>query len=577
MQQINYLFSKLHIDLASMLNQYPAYTLGGIDMVSNILGIFWSISLTVYFFAYRERKSIAISSNVSAGNISFTIGLGLILFNTLYGKAFAIPFDKNNMGSFYADHFNYIRLLIWGILTLSSLFYGINIIRRMLNSIDLRNLLKLSITNITVVMNQIMILNKESVIRESLFKYLISSIETYYQTLIVAVEKNMMEVYNESFNSLEKLASLLNEGVTQEMLDFLDTRLNVIVPTQLLNSASENDYISLHKTLLLHHVALIKSLHDNNRHAEIQTCINTFFTLEPSDQFPGLRKDFHTNLHQLIMYLDSKKTIVFRTGIEELEQFCLRELLQEPTQIGGLRIYKHLLLNAVEQGDTNLISYLVYSMKRLINRHRSKNTSTSITSWTRSVHAQGNVQPEGNNQSFVETAIIYLIFQILLKSVEISKYPVTGFLIKYLITNHCQDDILKETFKLFTKNNGDDQFLSSAKLGGKYYSEIKVDLVFNEETIEYCMQKMTIIIYTQQVFSIENSLPGSNNAGAKIDLDLVKAPKITDNSYLKYLVSKIKNAGDKFGLISLEKTEEYFNLNKEEEAEAEAVTIGGDT
>jgi hypothetical protein len=263
------------------------------------------------------------------------------------------------------------------------------------------------------------------------------------------------------------------------------------------------------------------------------------------------------------MYLDSKKTVLFRTGIYELEQFCQRELLQDSKRIGGLRVYKHLLLNAVEQGDTNLISYMVYSMKRLINRPPR---ITRTASWTRSVQAQGN------NQTYIEEAIVYLILQVLLKSIELSKYPVTGFLIKFLITNHCQVNILRDTFNLFVQNNGEDQYLSDAKLNGQNYSVIPVDFVFNEETIEYCMQKMAIIIYSQQVYSIENSLPGSNDSGAKIDLYLVQPPMVRNNNYLKYLVSKIKKAEDKFGLISISKIDEYFNVQQEVEQEAGSVT-----
>lgn len=555
LQQINQWLTNYNIGVVDALRKYPAYTLGGIDMFSNILGIFWSISLTVYFFAYRERKSIAISSNVTAGNIDFLIGLGLILFNTLYGKAFAIPFDKNNMNGFYSDPHNYVRLLIWSTLTLISIFYGINIIRKMINSIDIRNLLSASLSNINVVINQMMILNKKSIIRKSLFKYLTSSIETYYQTLIVCVEKNMMEVYNDSFKSLERLSVLINQGVTQEMLDFLDTRLYEKVPAQLLNEASPTDYVSLHKSLLTQHVALIKSLHDNNRHAEIPRCINGFFSLEPSDQFPGLKKDFHTILHQLIMYLDSNKSVLFRTGIEQLEDFCERELLQDSKRIGGLVIYKHLLLNAVEEGDTNLISYLVYSMKRLIKRG---SRTTSSASWTR------GLQSQRRNSTYIEEAIIFLILQVLLKSIELSKYPVTGFLIKYLITNHSKENILKDTFNLFVEKNGEDQFLSKAKLNSQNYSDIDVEAVFNEETIKYCMQKMAIIIYTQQLYAIENSLPGSDKVGSKIDLTIVDSSEVKE-SYLKYLIAKIQNAGDKFGLISLKKTKEYFNIAEEEE------------
>jgi hypothetical protein len=162
----------------------------------------------------------------------------------------------------------------------------------------------------------------------------------------------------------------------------------------------------------------------------------------------------------------------------------------------------------------------------------NNDTPTSSASWI------SGLQSHRGNNSHIEKAILYLILQVLLKSVELSKYPVTGFLIKYLITNHCKASILKDTFQLFVDNKGEDQFLSDNKLNTRKYSDIKVEAVFNEETIEYCMQKMAIIIYTQQVYSIQNSLPGSNNAGEKIDLALVQSPKVNEK-YLK--VSCFKN------------------------------------
>ncbi|MED3685610.1 hypothetical protein COE61_08160 [Bacillus thuringiensis] len=212
------------------------------------------------------------------------------------------------------------------------------------------------------------------------------------------------------------------------MLVFLDARLHEKVPAQLLNEALQNDYVSLHKSLLTHRVALIKSLNANTCHAEIPKCIDVFFSLEPTDQLPDLKKDFHTNLHQLIFYLDSNKSMLFRTGIEQIEKFCERELLQDLQRIGELVIYRHLSLNAIEEGNTNLISYLVYSMKiEVVER--------PVASWTR------KLQSKRRNSTYVEEAIIFLVLQVFLKSIELSGYTATWFVIKYLITNHSKGDI----------------------------------------------------------------------------------------------------------------------------------------
>ncbi|MGE7601300.1 hypothetical protein ACQKL5_02230 [Peribacillus sp. NPDC097675] len=525
-------------------------------MVSNLLAIFWSISLTIYFFVYRERKTISISSNLASGNISFILGLAYILFNIVFGKAVSIPFTGGDLENFYKDPNNFVRLLIWSLLTLASIFYGMNTIRKMISSIDIRNLLANSILNVNLVINQFMLLNGKYRINKGLYKYMTASIETFYQTLIVCIDKNMMEVYSDSFNSLKKLATLYNQGVTNEMMDYLGPKLKMNVPAHSLYEASHLDHVNLHKSFLVHHVSLIKSLHDNNRHAEIPDCIDVLFTLEPSDQFKELKKDFYTILHELIIYLDSKETVLFRTGIEKLEKFCSRELTQDPSYIGGLRIYKHLLINAVEQDQLNLISSLVYSMKRLIKKEPRIEISSA---WAIRV----SIQQETEKDTTIEKAIIYLVLQVLLKSIELSKYPITGFLIKYLITNHGEGKILKDIFNMFEINGGRDVFLIKAKLSGNTFSDIEVEFTFNEDTIEYCMQKMAIIIYTQQKFAKANSLPGSSNHGELIDISLVSSPNIKEN-FLIYLVGKIKKAEDKFGLVSLENTKEYFNIQDKE-------------
>lgn len=575
LQHINEWFMQINLNVVKAIKKYPSYTIGVIDVASNVLAIFWSISLTIYFFAYRERKSVAISSNLASGNMGFIVGLALILFNTIYGKIFAIPFNKDNMLNFYEDPQNLVRLPIWIIITCMSLFYGVNTLRKMLNSIDIRTLLRHSMSSINTVIIQVMILNKDFKFRKGLYEYLNASIETYYQTLIVCVEKNMMEVYNESSKSLEQLSSLFIEGIPQEMMDYLGENSQITIPSQLLYQASkaqnsEEAYKSLHKSLLIQHVALIKSLHDHNRHSEISRCIEILFTFEPSDQFEDLKKEFHTILHELIMYLDSDEPVLFRTVLDFLEQFCSREIAQDVSSIGGLRIYKHLLLNAVEQGDINLLSHLAYSMKRLMNKGEKGKSEVEAgkteveVSWTTGVH----IKIESSESSNIEQAIIYLILQSILKGIELSKYPVTGFLVKYLITNHSHGNILKDTFAELKENNGEDIYLSRAKLEGYCFSDLDVDFVFNEDTIIYCMQKMALIIYTQRVFAYENSLPGWMKMGDNIDIKFVLTPYIKPE-YLKYLEEKISKAKDKFGLLSLEKMKEYIKIPTDEEEKQE--------
>ncbi|WDM33685.1 hypothetical protein J8N01_25955 [Priestia megaterium] len=578
MKQFNELLINMGINISTSIKSHPSYTIGLIDVASNVLAIFWSISLTIYFFAYRERKSVSISSNLASGNIGFIIGLALILFNTIYGKAFAIPFNKEEAGTFYDSSRNIVRLIVWGGITATSIWYGINTLRKMLNSIDIRTLIEHSMSNINTVIIQTMIINKGFKFRRGLYEYLNASIETYYQTLIVCVEKNMMEVYNESFKSLEKLALLFSKGVTNEMLEYLQHDLHIKVPANLLYDASNENYIRLHKSLLIQHMALVKVLHDNNRQSEISKCINIFFEFEPSDnfegpEFEGLKNDFHTILHQLIMYLDSEEPVLFRTGLDGLEKFCERELTKQKPNIGGIRVYKHLILNAVEQGDTKLIGHLVYSMKRLVDsKNRGTSTQTSVA-WGRIVNL---VHMDSSNSINIEKVVIYLILQSVLKSVELSKYAVTGFLVKYLITNHCKGSILKETFNLLIINNGKDIFLSKYVLRrkGYNYSDIDVNFAFNEDTIEYCIQKMAIIIYTQQVFAKNNSLPGTSNMGQKIDISIVSSsnPTMTPE-YLKYLEEKITKAKDKFGLVSLKMMKQYFGIPEEdEEVEGESAS-----
>lgn len=57
LQHINEWFMQINLNVVKAIKKYPSYTIGVIDVASNVLAIFWSISLTIYFLLI-ERENL---------------------------------------------------------------------------------------------------------------------------------------------------------------------------------------------------------------------------------------------------------------------------------------------------------------------------------------------------------------------------------------------------------------------------------------------------------------------------------------------------------------------------------------
>src|SRR5699024_2680799 len=85
-----------------------------INAGTNFIGLFISVSLTIYFFTYRQRRTLSISSTNIAMK-SKVIPYFIILICILYGKTLFIEIDQTN-ALIVLSNKQYIKISIFAVL-----------------------------------------------------------------------------------------------------------------------------------------------------------------------------------------------------------------------------------------------------------------------------------------------------------------------------------------------------------------------------------------------------------------------------------------------------------------------------
>lgn len=174
---------------------------------------------------------------------------------------------------------------------------------------------------------------------------------------------------------------------------------------------------------------------------------------------------------------------------------------------------------------------------KLINKNQIKNIT--------------NVVYDFKVENKYKISLLVILLQNLIKSIEISNYQITGFLVKFLITNHSGIEInrglviLKKNPSAFMRVLEAEESIEG--IGENDVYAIKI----NDETFDYCYKKAYILLYGQHVYSIKNNLwyiNKWNENGNEIKLK----EEFQDCSYSEYMISKIIEASSKYGLL-------YFN------------------
>ncbi|MEH7460087.1 hypothetical protein V7183_23665, partial [Bacillus sp. JJ1127] len=227
---------------------------------------------------------------------------------------------------------------------------------------------------------------------------------------------------------------------------------------------------------------------------------------------------------------------------------------------GILRTYISLIIKALEKNDVSSLSNLCYSLIRFITKDKEsnlilpENSDYSPEELAAIQLFSGNT---GDNQNNSEhkldiSTCIYIILQAISKSIELSLYKSTGFLVKFLVTSF-EDHEVNSTFHKFSCNHLKEEVTNKPVLNdNSLYSVLENDFRINPKVSKYFLYKMTILILGQQKHIKKHNVSIWKIPHNTIDVSFF------DCSYLDYIFKKLRNSKDKYGLSYIQ-SEKFMN------------------
>lgn len=516
-----------------------------IKFFNTVLQVLLPLSLTFYTFTYREQKTVSESATSNNLNkIPIILFIETAIFTIIYGMHLGYIINNSVINSKVWTGYNYVvlnnnrdllmtayesgKIIVWSLLYLTSIYLGFITVINLLRNINIKWLLNTTIKQTQKNFKRLPlslpfpIFNK---LRSKIYDNLILYIECIYQMLMLAVEKNMDHIYYHYYPKwINTLLHFLDELV------FLnnDKTVSYLEPIK----KDPEKFTSMYRSILKNHINLITVLCKKHKIEEVHECIKTLFKLNPREKEINLV--FLQTLYELCVFLSENKSIGLRPLLREFE--ILSKEFENTERKGIVLIYEELLIKAVKSNDVKLLSSICYSLLRVAEDLET--TNKNVGYMFRSLEKKKN----GIKQfSEIKSAAIYLLLQVTLKSIELSYYSCTGFLIKFLVTNF-KSDIFNRIFITFARNDVDQNpFIKPIQRFSNYNGWF-----FNEKTLQYCLKKMTILLYGQQKYAIQSKL----NFGF-VPTNLLEI-RVAKCSYLDYIFLKLKKADSKYGLLFLE-------------------------
>ncbi|MFE4710846.1 hypothetical protein ACFRAM_08210 [Paenibacillus sp. NPDC056722] len=505
-----------------------------LGVTTKILIVALPLSLTFFYFSYKEQKALAISSasfwNISTRSfgmlalVSIVLGVHLkVTMNTTLAKDPAILIqDMDNLFS--------LRVLIWLLCFFGTIIFGISAIKVHIANLNYSSQFNFALKKV----------NKSAKAlantyfdfqRKKAFDNIYSNVDALYQVLFLAIEKNTVSfLKNAMRNWGDALFSLSYDS------DF--AQKNIIGPSKI---NGDDYYRDMYRSILKNHVTLINKLFTAHKFEDAYESLDIFVKLESKEQ------EYYTALHELslLLYKQDNLNVILQILNRITNIYKNKEMTVDEVNI----IYKQLLILTIEKNDIKSLSSLIYS---LLKNYKQPNSVKGISKIIPLPILTSNIQDSNLNE-----CIVYLVLQSLLKSIELSHYSCTGLLIKFLITNF-NGEIIKKTYgiaitNLIKKKKGENPYLAKSKI-----SNIHVSFNFNITTLRYCYEKMSILIYCEQKFVKERKIRISNNINSQPPIDIFGL-----NYDLGYLFDKLNNVGMKYGLLYFDDTDFMGNMQKE--------------
>ncbi|MCM3002922.1 hypothetical protein [Priestia koreensis] len=544
-------------------NPSDQFTYNILNAVINIIKLIAPLSLPFYYFTYREQKNIADSSiNGNSINSLFVVFLLFAASTLIYSMNILEAFESENNGNSkdslsltenYGDDLALIAL--YGF---SAFLFLIKLIYDLLNSISLKKLLKKRINKVYF-HYYLMSFGEVLIFKKFQYEYLSSQVETIYQGLNLAAEKNLGKVYGDNFKEWSKVLDYMLIEYRFGSLDTTTKHLHLL-------KKYKNNHITLYKTILKNHKTLIMTLVKEHKIEDSKEAINKLLDWIPSptqlfeqksndDCYDEYLSIYYVTLYELLIYLYDNKNVGVYPVMEKLSGES--ETIETTEQEGIIRNIHSLIIRAIENNDVKMLSLFTYSLVeqfKELNSYKSHSEEYEIT-LEYEMFTVKEVDDEKESEEFNKSnsknndllnGSIFLLLQALLKSIEYTHYKTTGFLVKFLVTNF-NSEVFKSVFNDFNTNPYENTYL----LKNKYYKDIEDNFHFNNKSKEYIFIKLFILVYAQQKYIIRNNV----NFG-EIPKELLDPTILTQRDYLDYVFNKLNTSKKEYGLLFLE--EEKF-------------------
>lgn len=500
--------------------------------------------ITLFYFYFRQQRNVSESYLVHNDLSSSKLLFGFILLELMvaYGSAFKQGSENGSAPILYGNLLCLVGVLVW-------IIYFVRFVFNMLKADSLVEKSNKEIKRLEAIISILPLLvekklekffNYDLILRELNWKF-----EVLYQEIFYIVDKNLNITY-------KKANTYLIENLIY--LKSLSDKIS--------ESGYSDEYHDLYVNVLKNHRRLFALLHEKNRRKEEYEILFSMFNFYPSvlasiedDQMFGQVVDeFYCQFWGIALELSENNRSEFLKFINELMNRV--KYPQEKRNI--CVVLKSLMVKAVEKENLSFLTELCYLQIKFVNHlineqnqqpYDDKIENISIKLRNIANALQKRRKDLKNSPKYYQGILAFSLIQAGVKTIELSQYTLTGFLVKYIVTNFNYEEISNAIYNVLDKKIYQDEKLNSlelTKLLNVYFS-------INPRTAVYCMKKLILLIQAQQEFQY------NNNSGI-ISFNILQKYNgdefyRNDNFTVNYCIEKILSVDNKYGLLALKQTE----------------------
>lgn len=566
-----------------------------LNAINQFFKVSLPLTLTFYYFIYKEQKSI--SSNIAKGMPLWKY-LSVTIFTLLLG--YYIVFNKDYYdGVFFTGDYFFV-LLSWISLVILSFAFFLSLLTKLLGSLDINFLFRHKRKKFK---QKITTIYYSTINQDNHYEHLNTYLESIFQCFDYVMEKGLDKLFEHELQEWGKMLSLIMEEAPGNKQNL------TITANKLAEHKGEPNemFLEFYGLLLNKQGDLLFKLVAKNRLAKLNDGLETLKSLEPN-KVKLLYPQFITSLDEIILKAYKQKGLPLSKILEILNgivpSYTLKNNQEADVEeqkfniaktVAVIYIYKSILKEAVETDNVKDITTITYSLCEIlkemdkeketeeeaesmdlavlntVDESSESNDETNLSEILNDAQAMQAMQNSVNKvkvnlnqgeQKQIKKIILFILLQMALKAVELSHYKTVGQLVKRITTDF--DPLtIRDTFEDFRTSKGrikKARFLEENGLefaftsDSSMISQIYTDILFNKQSIEYCMQKLALLIYGQQFYIIDKELKFTEyyksyeEHSVEIDLSFVEA------SYLDYTIGKIKQVGKGYGLLFVEQS-----------------------